>query len=267
MLSNEEKEKVISFVLQYEQPNGGFSFSKTTPPTREDTYYALRILKRLDFKYSNKKTFAYLEIMLLDVHHSCRHFYQLLFLLDFFTLTGHQETMKNILDLPSNLQTENINELYYFTLIRDIPSSKIEFELTNQFLLPKTPFSLNFIPEVSRRLLLLKKMNEEFEERKYIQWIQKSQSSDGGFGFLPYTTTFLENTCYALRGLQTLNATPLNLEKCEQFILQCKTGNGGFSRKSSALGTLQATYHAICSLEIIYQMKEGLENRRLTNIT
>ena len=57
MLSNEEKKKIISFILQYEQPNGGFSFSKNTPPTREDTYYALRILNKLDTEYNNRNTF------------------------------------------------------------------------------------------------------------------------------------------------------------------------------------------------------------------
>jgi hypothetical protein len=74
---------------------------------------------------------------------------------------------------------------------------------------------------------------------------------------LPYTTTFLENTCYALRGLYALNVIPIDLEKCEQFVISCKTGNGGFSRKSSSLGTLQSTYHAICSLEIMNKMKKN----------
>jgi hypothetical protein len=253
MLSKEDKEKTISFILQYEQPNGGFSFSKTTPPTREDTYYALLILHKLDKKYCNKNTFNYLENISLDLYQSCKHYYQLLCLADMFKLSVPQDTMKNVFELNINLQKENINEVYYFTLIREFLESKVEYELTN-FILSQNISSLKYIPEVARQVILLKKFKLKFDNVKYINWIQKSQSRDGGFGFLPYTTTFLENTCYALRGLRTLNAIPLELEKCEEFINSCKTGKGAFARKSEALGTLQSTYHAICCLEIIHLM-------------
>lgn len=261
MLSKEDKQETISFILQYEQPDGGFSFSKTTPPTREDTYYGLQIIHKLDKTYDNKNTFNYLESISLDLYQSCRHYYQLLFLADMFKLTVNQDTMKNVFELYINLKKENINEIYYFTLIREFLNSKVEYEL-NEYILSQNISSLKYIPEVARQVILMKKLNLRFENNKYIQWIQESQSRDGGFGFLPYTTTFLENTCYALRGLQILDTIPLDLEKCEEFINSCKTGNGAFARKSDALGTLQSTYHAICCLEIIYQMKKDFYNKK-----
>ena len=52
---NSERKKVKTFILSREQPEGGFSFSKLTPPTREDTYFALRSFDTLSIKYSSKK--------------------------------------------------------------------------------------------------------------------------------------------------------------------------------------------------------------------
>jgi hypothetical protein len=259
ILSEEEKRQTIAFIFQYEQPEGGFSFSKTTPPTREDTYYAMRVLDKLDIKYSNLDTNRYLKSILMDLHHSCKHYYQLMFLLQSSSLEGHPTTIKNLRDLHGYLKQENINEIYYYMLISEILDTKSDF-IISRTKLSQDIVKLNYIPEVTRLIFVTKKLNLEFEEKKYINWIQKSQSSDGGFGFLPYTTSFLENTCYALRGLHSLNTTPFNLEMCERFVKGCRVGNGGYARKANALGTLQSTYHAICCLELLYLMKKSDSN-------
>ena len=258
-LSEEEKRQTIAFILQYEQPEGGFSFSKTTPPTREDTYYAMRVLNKLNVTYSNLDTNQYLENTLMDLHHSCKHYFQLLFLLNLSSLEGHPTTMKNLLDLHRYLKEENINEIYYYMLISEIINTKFDFIIPNSKL-SQDIVTLNYIPEVTRLIFVMNKLDLEFEEKKYIKWIQKTQSSDGGFGFLPYTTAFLENTCYALRGLNILNALPSNIDMCEKFVKSCRIGNGGYARKSDALGTLQSTYHAVCCHEIINQMKLDCRN-------
>lgn len=43
-----ERQKLEAFILSREQPEGGFSFSQFTPPTREDTYHAIESLKILE---------------------------------------------------------------------------------------------------------------------------------------------------------------------------------------------------------------------------
>jgi prenyltransferase beta subunit len=167
--------------------------------------------------------------------------------------------MKNLLNLHRYLKEENVNEIYYYMLISEIFHTKFDYIIPNSKL-SQNIVTISYIPEVTRLIFVMNKMELEYEEKKFIKWIQKSQSSDGGFGFLPYTTTFLENTCYALRGLHILNALPSNIDMCEKFVKNCRTGNGGYARKSNALGTLQATYHAICCHEIINRMKISFQN-------
>ena len=87
----------------------------------------MRVLDKLNSNYSNLDTNQYLENIHMDLHHSCKHYYQLLFLLDLSNLEGHPTIMKNLLDLHYYLKEENINEIYYYMLISEILGTKFDF--------------------------------------------------------------------------------------------------------------------------------------------
>ena len=90
-----ERQKLEAFILSREQPEGGFSFSQLTPPTREDTYYALRSLNTLETNYTNNRTNDYIRNLLVTDHSSSRHLYQILYLLNTRQLSGCQHAIKN----------------------------------------------------------------------------------------------------------------------------------------------------------------------------
>jgi len=103
--------------------------------------------------------------------------------------------------------------------------------------------------------LRLKSRIQESEKNKLIRWILRCQNPDGGFGFLPNSTSFIENTYFALKALNLLkvekNTIQPNLSKALSFILSCYTGRGGFARKSGGAPLLEATYYSIYSLLLL----------------
>jgi len=87
-------------------------------------------------------------------------------------------------------------------------------------------------------------------------WLQRSQNGDGGFGFFPGTTSFLENCHAALAALSLLGARPNDPANLRAFIVSCQTGRGGFGRSLRAAPFLDASWHGIASLRLLDAMDE-----------
>ncbi|MEW6427145.1 MAG: prenyltransferase/squalene oxidase repeat-containing protein [Thermodesulfobacteriota bacterium] len=83
-------------------------------------------------------------------------------------------------------------------------------------------------------------------------WIRRSQNGDGGFGFYPGTTSFIENCHGALAALALLGAEPTDPGGLFRFLLSCQTGAGGFSRNPAAAPFLDATWHAVRCLALLH---------------
>ncbi|MDY0350317.1 MAG: prenyltransferase/squalene oxidase repeat-containing protein [Desulfobulbaceae bacterium] len=86
---------------------------------------------------------------------------------------------------------------------------------------------------------------------KLIAWFRASQNGDGGFGFFPGTTSFVENCHYGLQALKILGAEPADPEKARRFVTSCQTASGGFGRGLRAAPFLDATWHAVAALELL----------------
>jgi len=83
----------------------------------------------------------------------------------------------------------------------------------------------------------------------------------GGFGGLPGTTSFIENTHCWLKALALMDSAPLSPDMARDFILRCKTRGGGFARKSGGAPFLYATWHAVASLNLLSD-RVGLNKKR-----
>jgi prenyltransferase beta subunit len=90
-----------------------------------------------------------------------------------------------------------------------------------------------------------------------IDWLQACQNSDGGFGFLPGTTSFIENCYSSLRALALLGAAPLNPVGCQSFLMSCWTGTGGFARSNRAMAFLYSTWYGIAALELLDNIQKS----------
>jgi len=92
------------------------------------------------------------------------------------------------------------------------------------------------------------------EAADLVDWLRRSQNGDGGFGFFPGTTSFIENSHSALAALSLLGAPPVEPEEARAFVVSCQTGRGGFGRSPRAAPFLDASWHAICSLQLLAAM-------------
>jgi len=84
-----------------------------------------------------------------------------------------------------------------------------------------------------------------------VAWLQSCQNGDGGFGFFPGTTSFIENCHYALAAISLLGVAPATPDTARQFIISCQTGAGGFGRNLRAAPFLDATWHALAAFQLL----------------
>ena len=111
------------------------------------------------------------------------------------------------------------------------------------------------VDDMHRFLAVKNMLNERpTDVAAVVDWLQRSQNGDGGFGFFPGTTSFIENCHACLAAMTLLAATPVELVNARAFIISCQTGVGGFSRNFYAAPFLDATWHAVVSLRLLEKM-------------
>ena len=128
------------------------------------------------------------------------------------------------------------------------------------FLGPQRPSNLpaRYAVEDVARYLFVKIMGKQRIEEagELTGWLQRSQNGDGGFGFFPGTTSFIENCHAGLVGLSLLGARPIDLGNVRAFIISCQTGRGGFGRSPRAAPFLDASWHGVASLRLLEEMEK-----------
>ena len=107
------------------------------------------------------------------------------------------------------------------------------------------------------RYLFVKKMAGQpvAGAEELVAWLQRTQNGDGGFGFFPGTTSFIENCHAGLAALSLLGARPVDLESARAFVVSCQTGRGGFARSPKAAPFLDASWYGIASLRLLEEME------------
>jgi len=251
-------EDVVAFVLSRESAKGGFSFARTTPPTLDDTYYALRTLERLGHAYAAPKTREYVVGFQVSPFIPPKNIYQLAYLCRFLRLDHHGSLAGLIASrLLSPDSCLNLKGLYF--LVSSLPylhlAPDVHLPSLRSQVLRLAASARRMMDHVLRQLALMCQLGIPFDEEAYAEWIGRAQNGDGGFGFYPGTTSFLENTYYALRALSLLRSSPPDLQACRAFVQNCRASNGGFGRQSVSVPRLDSTYYAVSSLLILGEME------------
>jgi len=247
--------KVISFVLSREAAEGGFSFAQTTPRTLDDTYYALRTLELLGYDYQSQKTLEYIKGIWIDRFTPAKIVYQATYLFRLLHTDCHSR-LADLIALKLSSSDYSLKDLYFLlSSLRYLHSApKINPMLRSQ-ITRLSILDLRTMDNVLRQLLLMHQLHIPFDRTTYVEWIKRSQNGDGGFGFYPGTTSFLENTYYALKALSVLGSEPVDLQGCREFVQSCQASNGGFGRQSITVPQLNSTYHAMFSLLRLEKME------------
>ncbi len=240
---------MMDFVKSHEQPEGGFSLSVVMPPDLEDTYYAMRIIDIFNDLTGenikvNDKTLDYVQsIKQTDLKN-----YALLF--------RHAWLCKKLgleyADFEAVPELKNIDDICHYLSLCALLCKKPNLDLKTEKYLSKIGFEKpRFVQQAMMFIHTAKRLGLDFDKEIFKNFLLESQGCDGGFGFLPKTTSFLENTYFALRAVDELDIRPLMPDLCKEFILSCRAKNGGFGRQIGAVPSLEASYFAIRSLIIM----------------
>ncbi|MGB9627798.1 MAG: prenyltransferase/squalene oxidase repeat-containing protein [Thermodesulfobacteriota bacterium] len=139
--------------------------------------------------------------------------------------------------------------------------SKEIMKLLNQPLKPLFPLSFfeihrqENLQSLQKKISVLLDLKIDFEKQEIIRWVQLCQNGDGGFGFFPGTTSYMENIYCALEILSKLQALPRWIGKCREYILGCQTKSGGFGRALVSFPFIESTFQAVKGLLILEEME------------
>lgn len=251
-------ERSYEFLIKRKSKQGGFSFSNHLPPTIEDTYYCLRAIETLgnlglELDYLPHQD-RLLKLWLLgnSIWSEPRVFYHLLVSYRICKLEIDKRTVSTFLSLWEKREI-TLERAYYLVKISEFLGNK------------KLNIKISETPKVTRDYWHFLYLSErgftlDSDIRNYApQYIIACQNADGGFGFSPKTTSFIDTTFYCLRALELLNIKPMNYENLLSFILFCQTKEGGFARRPAASAFLDSTYYALYSIKTLVSFDLNLQ--------
>jgi hypothetical protein len=245
-----ELSRVIQYLKDREYEEGGFSFVQDLYPNVEDTYYAIRTLQLLMADIDRIKTANYLKSINWEEFGFPRMVYMLLYL---HLSVGIELPPPLIELLKKDWSRFQILGAQYF-------SDEIQ-KLLNQPLRPLltlSPFQFSRqedLQSLRKKVSVLLNRGVAFEKEEIIRWIQLCQNGDGGFGFYPITTAYMENTYCALEILSKLDSYPMRIDLCREYILGCQTKNGGFGRAPISFPFIESTFQAVAGLFLLEKME------------
>ncbi|HSH12895.1 MAG TPA: prenyltransferase/squalene oxidase repeat-containing protein [Desulfurivibrionaceae bacterium] len=250
---------VVSFVAKRRKATGGYGATPRLPATIEDTFEAVAISRDLAVlapstclphpPETDTELHDYLRETERRTWPGLRTTGQLLQTCRFLGIPIDPKRVRGYTadhcsgrnDLPT---------IYYATLLeREIPPINPLGQTRNVPALPGRPTA-----EDVRMHLALRKLGgvaETSDQGGLLAWLRRCQNGDGGFGFFPGTTSFIENSHHCLAALTILGGGPAEPEKARQFVLSCQTGRGGFGRSLRAAPFLDSTWHALDCLTLL----------------
>ena len=221
-LDLERRQAIIDFCLARLKEEGGFAATPYLPPTIEDTRFAVKILNLLTVSFPKEKTISFLKTKAQKPLSPRLAF----FVKETLGLLG--ENFKPLVSPPKDLVLE---EEFYLRLLghpAQIPP------LGPQPTVKDLYFYAELKPSVAKT---------------YLPYVLASQNPDGGFGFYPGTTSFLENTYYAFFFLRRFGYEPREKEALHSYVLACWRREA-FARSPKGVPFLDATYYALEILSV-----------------
>jgi len=234
--------KTIRFVESHCQSDGGYSFSIDAPSTGEDTYYAVRTLGFLKGRLSLKTKRYIQQTVSLSDQLDARSRWRM-------TWLCHRFQIKTTEILPP-VEGRSMADLYYSIKTRRLVRQRILLLPEAQdFIDSRTPANLRLIPDIAYYLLLSHELGHHRDVRDWVERLRTGQGYEGGYGFVPFSTEFLDVTYLVLMALRAYTTSPIDAGRCHSFVSSCLTNNGGYARRPQAAPAMEATYFAISSLE------------------
>jgi hypothetical protein len=244
-----EFDKAVQYLQEREKKEGGFSFAPQLYPDIEDTYYAVRILQFLDVDVDRNNTGHYLK----NIDWKQVGFPRVVYMLFYLHRSLGIELPHQLIDLSSKdwLESGTPDAQYFSDAIRKLLNQPLRTLHSSSSFQFQTHENLETL---RKKVSILLDRDINLDKQQIIRWVQLCQNGDGGFGFYPETTSFMENTYYALEILSKLGSSPVQMELCRRYILSCQTRDGGFGRAPISFPFIESTFHAVSGLLLLEEM-------------
>jgi hypothetical protein len=248
----------MEFVHKRRKATGGYGATPRLPATIQDTFQAVAITLVLGEKPPTPQTepalAEYLSRMLAVPWLGIDTTFRLLITCRLCGLAMDVERVRSHLAARLAWDTSLAATYYVSRIFKEILGEEPDFPGPER--LPALPGRCAVTD--AARYLFVKNMGAQRGEEadELAGWLRRSQNGDGGFGFFPGTTSFIENCHAALAALSLLGASPRDPANARAFILSCQTGRGGFGRSPKAASFLDASWHGVASLRLLEEMGE-----------
>jgi hypothetical protein len=195
------------------------------------------------------KTVNYLKSIRWKEVYSPRIVYMLLYL----HLAVDMELTVPLVNLPKKdwSKFQFLNSQYYSNEIQKLLKQPLN---TLHSLSPFQFHRKENLQSLRKKLSVLLDYSVEFDRHEIIRWVQLCQNGDGGFGFYPITTSYMENVYCALEILSKLDSAPMEIDLCQNYIICCQTASGGFGRVPTSFPFIESTFHAVVGLLLLGRM-------------
>ncbi|MBA3002516.1 MAG: hypothetical protein FP813_01460 [Desulfurivibrio sp.] len=253
---------LMEFVHKRRKTTGGYGATLRLPATIQDTFQGVAIALVLGENpptpESEPALADYLARMLAVPWLGIDTTFRLLLTCRICGLGVDRERIRAHLGACLNRDTSLATIYYVRRIAREILEEDLGFPGSRRSLFLPARCAVQDVA----RLLFLKKMDGQPVEGsgELSGWLQRTQNGDGGFGFFPGTTSFLENCHAALAGLSLLGVRPNDSANLRAFIVSCQTGRGGFGRSPRAAPFLDASWYGIASLRLLAEMEQKENN-------
>lgn len=257
----------IPFVMERRKESGGFGATRRLPATIQDTYHALNILN-----LSRQYTLSDGDVSTLLTEDTLRSY--LTACLPLLSTTGIGTTFQLLWSCQTAgvefdhgvaaravsgkmRGSESLTEWYYCVrILREILGENQLGPAEARGLTTVLSRGWRCVAEAWMHVYLAKVSGRSLPlpEPQLIAWFQANQNGDGGFGFFPGTTSFIENCHASLRALAFLGSGPSDPDRATLFLAGCRTAAGGFSRSGRAAPFLDATWHGLAALSLLSPM-------------
>ena len=253
----------IPFVMARRKTTGGFGATPRLPASIEDTYHALNIIS-LARQYNAADRDAIESVTennLLSYLAACRRFvpagakitFQLLWCCRIAGLEFDPAAVETA--IVDKMRTSASRQDWYSCarILIDVLGGKLPATAKKPNLAAILDRDWRSVDEAWMHMYLSQGFRNTSPQAapELIAWFRACQNGDGGFGFFPGTTSFIENCHTSLLALTFLGAAPLHPNRAFRFLAGCQTASGGFGRGLRAAPFLDATWHALAALAIL----------------
>jgi hypothetical protein len=254
----------LAFIMARRKESGGFSATPRLPATIQDTYHALNIInlsRRFDRTTGDESSIlatgnvrTYLAVCLRFLSSiGINTTFQLLWACKSTGVEFDHAAVETAVHAKMQ-NAESLAEWYYCArILSEILKKNHLVTAAGQDITAVLDRTWRCVEEAWMHIYLARVIGRELSlpESELVAWFQACQNGDGGFGFFPGTTSFIENCHACLRSLALLGSQPMDLDRAALFLTGCQTAAGGFSRGGRAAPFLDATWHGLASLSLL----------------